>query len=94
MIRLPNGRSISSLMLEGLCRAELRRTLQAQIEQFGSGELRWHIVASASADREELRRAFAARAAQVLGADTQLTIQFTGHIASTEQGKFLRAVVR
>ena len=94
MIRLANGRTVSSLTLEGLFRGELRRTLQAQIEQLDTGELRWHIVPSASADRDELRRAFTARGRLALGADTPLTIQFTDHIASTNQGKFLRAVVK
>lgn len=93
MIRLPDGRTVSSLMLEGLFRAELRRTLQAQIEQVGSSELRWHIVPLASTDLEELRRAFAARAAQTLGTGTTLTLQFTNEIARTSQGKFRRAVV-
>ena len=93
MIQLHDGRTVSSLTLEGLFRVELRRTLQAQIEQLRPGELRWHIVPSASADCDELRRAFAARAAQTLGADTTVTIQFTDEIARTNHGKFLRAVV-
>ncbi|MGZ8263962.1 MAG: phenylacetate--CoA ligase family protein [Burkholderiales bacterium] len=94
MIRLPDGRAISSLMLEGMFRAELRRTRQAQIEQLGPGELRWHIVPFASADREALRAAFAARAAQTLGPATTLTIEFREQIERTEQGKFVRAIVR
>ena len=47
----------------------------------------------ASADREELRRAFAARAAETLGTGTTVTIEFTEGIARTSQGKFIRAVV-
>jgi phenylacetate-CoA ligase len=93
MIHLLDGRAVSSLMLEGLFRVELRRTLQAQIEQLRPGELRWHIVPFASADREELRREFATRAAQTLGPGTTVTIEFTEGIARTSQGKFLRAVV-
>ena len=93
MIRLTDGREFSSLTLEGLFRAELRRTLQAQIEQIRPGELRWHIVPFASTDREELRRAFVARAAQALGTGTKVTIQFTEEIARTAQGKLVRAVV-
>jgi len=93
MIRVADGREFSSLMLEGLFRAELRRTLQAQIEQIRPGEFEWHIVPFASTDREELRQAFAARAAQALGAGTKVTIQFTEEIARTSQGKFVRAVV-
>jgi len=93
MIQLHDGRAVSSLMLEGLFRVELRRTLQAQIEQLRPGELRWRIVPAASANRDELRKAFAARAAQTLGTETTVTIQFTDEIARTSQGKFLRAVV-
>jgi phenylacetate-CoA ligase len=94
MIRLGDGRQVSSLMLEGMFRAELRRTLQAQIEQLGPGQLCWRIVPFATSDRDELRRAFAARAAEILGGSTTLTVQFAERIASTSEGKFVRAVVR
>lgn len=94
MIYLPDGRAYSSLMLEGLFRAELRRTLQAQIEQLAPDKLVWHIVPFASADREELRGQFAAKAAETLGPRTTLTVQFTEEIAKTSEGKFLRAVVK
>lgn len=93
MIRLLDGREFSSLTLEGMFRTELRRTLQAQIEQIRPGELRWHIVPFASTNREELREAFAVRAAQALGTGTKVTIQFTEEITRTSQGKFVRAVV-
>jgi phenylacetate-CoA ligase len=93
MLHLGDGRVISSLMLEGMFRTELRRTLQAQIEELRPGELRWRIVPFASADREELGRAFAARAVETLGPGTTMTIQFTEEIARTSQGKLLRAVV-
>jgi len=93
MIRLLDGREFSSLTLEGMFRTELRRTLQAQIEQIRPGELRWHIVPFASTNREELRDAFAVRAAQALGTGTKVTIQFTEEITRTSQGKFVRAVV-
>jgi phenylacetate-CoA ligase len=93
MIRLLDGREFSSLTLEGMFRTELRRTLQAQIEQIRPGELRWHIVPFASTNREELRQAFVARAAQALGPAAKVTIQFTEEIMRTSQGKFVRAVV-
>jgi len=93
-IYLPDGRAYSSLMLEGLFKAELRRTLQAQIEQLAPDKLVWHIVPFASADREELRRQFAARAAETLGSSITLTVHFTKEIAKTNEGKFLRAVVK
>ncbi len=91
-IHLGDGRMVSSMLLEGLFKAELRRTVQAQIEELEPGKLRWHIVPFASADREELRRAFAARAAQTLGDGTTLSVQFTEEIPRTGQGKFRRAV--
>lgn len=91
-IVLPDGRTVSSLMLEGMFRAELRRTLQAQIQQLAPGELRWRIVPFASTDREELREALMARAEQTLGSGTRLTVEFAADIPRTSQGKFLRAV--
>jgi phenylacetate-CoA ligase len=93
MVRLGDGRTVSSLTLEGLFRAELRRTVQAQVEQLAPGRLRWRVVPFASADRGELGRALVARAAQALGPGTIVTVEFTDRIASTSEGKFLRAVV-
>ena len=91
---MPDGREISSLVLEGLFRAELRGTLRAQIEQLAPGRLRWRVVPASSVDPEALRRAFRARAAQCLGPEVCLTIELAGAIETTSEGKLVRAIVR
>jgi len=93
-IALPDGRTLSSLVLEGLFRAELRSTLRAQIEQLAPGRLRWRIVPFRSVDADALQRAFVERAARCLGADVSLTVQIEEQIAPTTEGKLMRAVVR
>lgn len=94
MIDLGDGRKLSSLVLEGLFRAELRRTLRAQMEQLGPGRLCWRIVPFRTVDAAELQAAFVERAARVLGADVSLTVRIEEHIAPTSEGKLVRAVVR
>lgn len=93
-IELPDGRRLSSLVLEGLFRAELRSTLRAQIEQLAPGQLCWRIVPFRSVDPEVLRRAFVERAARCLGDDVCLTVRIEEQIESTSEGKLVRAVVR
>lgn len=94
MLQMPDGREVSSLVLEGLFRAELRGTLRAQIEQLAPGRLRWRVVPASSVDREALRRAFLERAAQCLGSELCLTIELADAIETTSEGKLVRAIVR
>jgi phenylacetate-CoA ligase len=93
VVRLADGRELSSLTLEALFGAELRRTIQAQIEQAAPGRLHWRIVPFSPGDREALREALLARGRRVLGADTSLSVEFVEHISRTVGGKFLRSVV-
>lgn len=93
IIRLADGRELSSLAIEASFGAELRRAVQAQIEEEAPGRLRWRIVAADDADRESLREALRIRGRQVLGADTTLEIEFVERIPLTAAGKFARAVV-
>jgi phenylacetate-CoA ligase len=92
MVTLADGRELSSLMIEGLFSRELRRTIQAQIEQDVPGSLHWRIVPFAGTDRDELRAAMLARGRQALGVGTVLRVTFVDEIARTSAGKFLRAV--
>ena len=94
IIRLADGRDLSSLAIEASFSAELRRTIQAQIEQEAPGRLRWRLVASVPADSEALREAFVRRGRHVLGPATALEVEFVEHIARTPAGKFMRTVVR
>jgi phenylacetate-CoA ligase len=94
IIRLADGRDLSSLAIEASFGAELRRTIQAQIEQEAPGRLRWRVVASSPADIEALRDAFIRRGRHVLGPTTILEVEFVDHIARTPAGKFMRTLVR
>ncbi len=94
IIRLADGRDLSSLAIEASFAAELRRTIQAQIEQEAPGRLRWRIVAASPADNEALRDAFVRRGRNVLGSATTLEVEFVDHIARTPAGKFSRMLVR
>jgi len=94
MLQMPDGREMSSLLLEGLFRAELRGTLRAQIEQLAPGRLCWRVVPASSVDPEALRRAFLERAALCLGADVSLTVELADAIDTTSEGKLVRAIVR
>lgn len=94
IIRLADGRDLSSLAIEASFAAELRRTIQAQIEQEAPGRLRWRIVAASPADNEALRDAFVRRGRNVLGAATTLEVEFVDHIARTAAGKFNRMLVQ
>lgn len=93
VISLPSGQQLSVLNLEGAFAAELRGTLQAQLEQTAPGKLRWRIVPIEGADRAALEKAFLDRAADRLGADVELRIEFVDGIARTPQGKFRRVLV-
>ena len=93
-VDLPDGRRLSSLVLEGLFRAELRQTLRAQLEQLAPGELCWRIVPFRSVDATTLQHAFVERAARCLGGDVRLTVRLEEDIAPTKEGKLVRTVVR
>ena len=93
LVRLADGRELSSLTIESSFGAELRRTIQAQIEQEAPGRLRWRVVAAAAADRDAVRESLLARGRQVFGAETALEVAFVDHIPVTTAGKFARAVV-
>jgi phenylacetate-CoA ligase len=92
VVYLADGRSIPGLALEGLCKVELRPTLQIQIVQHAPGQIEWRIVPFSSADRDALRRKLLEKCRLVLGEDTQVEVEFVETIPFTPQGKFLRVV--
>ena len=92
IVRLADGRELSSLTLEGLFGKELRRTIQAQIGQQQPGALHWRIVPFPDADRDALRDALLLRGRRVLGLDTTLTVEFVESIPRTASGKFVRGL--
>jgi phenylacetate-CoA ligase len=92
VVCLADGRSISGLALEGLCKVELSPTLQVQIVQHAPGQIKWRIVPFSSADQDTLRRSLLEKCRLVLGEGTQVDVEFVGKIPTTPQGKFLRVV--
>ncbi|HWP47158.1 MAG TPA: hypothetical protein VNM22_08365 [Candidatus Limnocylindrales bacterium] len=92
VIRLPNGRELSFLMLEALFKHELKSTLQSRVIQPAPGQIQWQIVPFSSTDRKALQNQLLERARSVLGTDTQVTVEFVEHIPLTPQGKFLRVM--
>lgn len=92
IIRLADGRELSSLAVESAFSAELRRTVQAQIEQVAAGRLRWRVVPFGDTDRQALREALIARGRYALGAGTELDVEFLDQIPRTGAGKFVRVL--
>lgn len=92
IIRLADGREISSIALEAAFSTELRRTVQAQIEQVAPGRLRWRVVPFDDDERAAVRDALIARGRQVLGADTLVEVELMAQIPRTSAGKFARVV--
>lgn len=93
VVDLGDGRKPSSLVLEGLFRAELRQTIRAQLEQLAPGRLCWRIVPFRSVDAAALQQAFVERAARCLGTDVRLDVRLEQQIAPTREGKLVRTVV-
>jgi phenylacetate-CoA ligase len=93
LLRLADGRELSSLTVESSFAGELRSTLCAQIEELAPGCLRWRIVPAATSDRGDVRAALLRRAALVFGAGTHVDVEFVDHIPLTAAGKFARTVV-
>jgi phenylacetate-CoA ligase len=94
MIRLGDGREVTSITIEAMFSALLRRTLQAQLAQDAPGSLCWRVVPVAGQDREALEKAMKERGLSVFGSDTRLEVHFVDRIPLTGAGKFLRAVVK
>lgn len=93
MLRLGDGRHVSSLELEGMLRSELRDVLKVQFLQPRTGELVLRIVPLGRIDEDRLRDAIATRVAHALGTDTQVDVELVDEIAPAPGGKFRRAVV-
>ncbi|MCC6165536.1 MAG: phenylacetate--CoA ligase family protein [Acidobacteria bacterium] len=90
IIRLADGRELSSLAIEAAFSAELRRTVQAQLEQVADGHLRWRVVPYRGVEHDQVRAALVARGRYALGADTRLDVEILDEIPRTSAGKFVR----
>jgi phenylacetate-CoA ligase len=94
VLYLADGRTVTALMLQGLCGDELKAALQAQIVHPAPGHIKWRIVPFSHADREKLRRSLLERCSVVLGEGTEVEVEFAEEIPRTPQGKFIRVVSR
>lgn len=92
LMRLGDGRELSALTLEAMFRVQLGPTRKVQLVERGAGDLLWRIVPFSNVSQSELREALADRANEVLGPDTNLTIEFVDDIPATEGGKLRRAL--
>lgn len=90
VVRLGDGRELSSMALESLFGSELRRTLAAQVRQPEPGTLRWTLIPARGIDPEALRSAMVEHARRVLGEHTSMEILFDDAIPRTPLGKFVR----
>ena len=89
IVRLADGRELSSLMLEGMFRDQLSNTLKVQFVQNGDRALTWKIVPLPTADPDWIRESVTEKARQVLGG-TVVKVELVPDIPQTPQGKFLR----
>jgi phenylacetate-coenzyme A ligase PaaK-like adenylate-forming protein len=92
VVRLADGRELSSFTLDVMFRSELRSTIQAQIRESEPGLLRWALVPCSDVDRGALRAALLTKAEKLLGADTAVEVEFVDDIPRTAQGKFTNVV--
>jgi phenylacetate-CoA ligase len=91
-IQLPDGREISTLLLESRMARALDATLQHQVVIAGAGRLVLRAVPFSSVDREALLRAFRELTNTVLGPGVQIEVELVDAIAPTPTGKQRRVV--
>jgi phenylacetate-CoA ligase len=92
LLRLADGREISSLSLESTFSDELEAALEAQFVQRGDGELVWRIVPFERVDLADLQAQVDEKAERVLGDGTRITLELAKSIPRTAQGKFMKVV--
>jgi phenylacetate-CoA ligase len=87
VVRLADGREISSMILRNLVKDELAFALQCQVVQPRPGSFVWRVVPLPGKESEEARRALLERTRQLVGAET--AVEFVDHIPVTGGGKHL-----
>ncbi len=89
VIRLADGREISSMTLRNLLKDELAFALQCQVVQPHPGRVVWRVVPLPGRGSEEARRALLERTCALLGAVAETTVELVDHIPATGGGKHL-----
>jgi phenylacetate-CoA ligase len=87
VVRLADGREVSSMILRNLVKDELAFALQCQVVQPHPGRIVWRVVPLPGQGTEEARRALLDRTRRLVGADT--AVEFVDHIPVTSGGKHL-----
>ena len=93
MLRLGDGRLVSSFVIRHLFRDELARALQVQIVHGEPGRFTWRIVPLSTAECGAMGDALVERGRQLFGDEVAIDVEFVDAIPLTPGGK-LRAVVR
>jgi hypothetical protein len=79
---------MSVLALEGICRDELKPTIQVQIVQTAPDQLTWRIVPFSNANTETIKRQLMTKTRSTFGEDLNVTVEVVDDIPRTSQGKF------
>jgi phenylacetate-CoA ligase len=91
-IQLPDGREVSTWLLESRMARALDSTLQHQVVIVGPGRLLLRAVPLSTVDRETLLRVFAELTRTVLGPGVQVDVELVEEIVPTPTGKLRRVV--
>jgi hypothetical protein len=87
VVRLADGREISSMILRNLVKDELAFALQCQVVQPAPGRIVWRVVPLPGKGSEEARRALLDRTRRLVGVET--AVEFVDSIPVTSGGKHL-----
>ncbi|MGH7543599.1 MAG: phenylacetate--CoA ligase family protein [Gemmatimonadota bacterium] len=87
VVRLADGREISSMILRNLVKDELAFALQCQVVQPHPGKVVWRVVPLPGKESEEARRALQDRTRRLVGVET--VVEFVDRIPVTSGGKHL-----
>jgi phenylacetate-CoA ligase len=89
VVRLADGREISSMTLRNLLKDELAFALQCQLVQPRAGRVVWRVVPLPGRAGDDARRALLERTVALLGTETETAVEFVDHIPVTSGGKHL-----
>lgn len=87
VVRLADGREVSSMILRNLVKDELGFALQCQVVQPQPGRVVWRVVPLPGQGTDEARRGLLDRTRQLVGPD--VGVEFVDEIAVTAGGKHL-----
>jgi phenylacetate-CoA ligase len=92
VVRLPDGRQFTAVMIELTFKGELKDTIQAQVVQYPNGGFCWRLVPCSNVKRSDLQSRVLGKSASVFGKDAGVTVDFVEHIPNARSGKFHKVV--